>query len=145
MKKRLSKYTPRGYKLSVHRSLAGNGLFADEDIPKGMCIIEYIGRVVSKEEAENDEGKYLFEVGPKGKTINGNIPANVARYINHSCAPNCEAYGPAGRVFIFSRKRISAGTELTYNYGKEYFEKFIKPKGCRCAKHRRGTKRSMLH
>ncbi|HEY5220941.1 MAG TPA: SET domain-containing protein [Candidatus Paceibacterota bacterium] len=134
MKKRISKYTPRGYKLSVRRGLNGKGLFTEEDIPKGVCVIEYVGRVVSQKEAENDEGRYLFDVNAK-KTIDGNIPSNRARYINHSCRPNCEATGPHDKVFIFSRTRIKAGTELTYDYGKEYFNKFIKPKGCRCEKH----------
>jgi SET domain-containing protein len=135
MKKRVSKYTPRGYKLSVRRGLNGKGLFAEEDIPKGVCVIEYIGRVVGQQEAENDEGRYLFDVNSR-TTIDGNIPSNRARYINHSCVPNCEATGPHDKVFIFSRKRIPAGTELTYDYGKEYFDKFIEPKGCRCEKHR---------
>ncbi|HUC01534.1 MAG TPA: SET domain-containing protein [Candidatus Paceibacterota bacterium] len=135
MKKHLSKYTPRGYKLSVRRSLTGKGLFTKEDIPKGVCVIEYTGRVVSSKEADEDEGRYLFEVNSR-KTIDGNVRANRARYINHSCRPNCEAIGPGDRIFIFSRKRIKAGTELTYDYGKEYFDKFIKPKGCKCEKHR---------
>jgi SET domain-containing protein len=135
MKKRISKYTPGGYKLSVRRSLTGKGLFAEEDIPKGVCIIEYTGRVLSKEENEDHGGKYLFEIN-KNKTIDGNIPSNRARYINHSCTPNSEAIGTRDKMFIFSRKRIKAGTELTYDYGKEYFNVFIKPNGCRCEKHR---------
>ncbi len=135
MKKRISKYTPGGFKLSVRRGLNGKGLFAEEDIPGGVCVIEYTGRGVSEEEAEASNGRYLFEVSSK-KTIDGNVKSNPARYINHSCKPNCEAIGPRHGIFIFSRKRIKAGTELTYNYGKEYFDKFIKPKGCRCEKHR---------
>lgn len=133
MKKRKSKYTPGGFALRVRRSKTGKGLFTEEDIPKGVCIVEYTGRPISEEVAIRDEGKYLFEVG-KNKTIDGNIPSNIARYINHSCAPNCEALGPAGRIFIFSRKRIPAGSELFYDYGKEYFDRHIKPKGCRCTK-----------
>ena len=134
MKKRVSKYTPHEYKLSVRRSKTGKGLFTEEVIPKGVCIIEYTGRVLSEKEAKESKGKYFFEVS-ETKMIDGNIPSNLARYINHSCVPNCEAIGPRGKVFIFSRKRIMAGTELTYNYGKEYFDVFIKPKGCRCEKH----------
>ncbi|MFA7302225.1 MAG: SET domain-containing protein [Candidatus Paceibacterota bacterium] len=133
MATRRSKYTPGGYKLRVRRSKAGKGLFTEDNIPKGVCIVEYIGKPVSEEVAIRDSGKYLFEIG-KNKTIDGNIPSNIARYINHSCAGNCEAVGPRGRVFIFSRKRIPAGTELTYDYGKEYFDRHIKPVGCRCAK-----------
>ncbi|MES2953489.1 MAG: SET domain-containing protein [Patescibacteria group bacterium] len=133
-----SKYTPGGYALRVRRSGTGKGLFTEEDIPKGACIIEYTGKLVSDETADRDWGKYLFEVD-KGKTIDGNIPSNIARYINHSCAPNCEATGPKGKVFIFSLKRIKAGTELFFDYGTEYFDVHIKPVGCRCSKCARAT------
>lgn len=136
MKKRSTIDAPYGYALSVRRSATGKGLFAEEDIPKGACIIEYTGRVLSEKEALG-RGRYFFEVDDK-TTIDGNIPSNLARYINHSCVPNCEATGPDGRIFIVSRKRIKAGAELTYDYGKEYFDEFIKPKGCRCEKHRAG-------
>jgi len=140
MKKRISKYTPRGYRLSVRRSLAGKGLFTEEDIPKGMCIIEYTGRALGKKESDESTGKYLFEVNAR-KTIDGNIRSNLARYINHSCAPNCESIIAHNRVFIFSRTRIKAGAELNYDYGKEYFDEFIGPNGCRCEKHRSAKKR----
>lgn len=128
-----SRYVPGGFALRVRRSATGRGLFAEEEIPKGACIIEYTGKPVSEEAAIQDAGKYLFEVA-KGKTIDGNIPSNTARYINHSCRPNCEAYGPPGRIFIFSLRRIKAGEELFYDYGEEYFDRHIKPKGCRCVK-----------
>ena len=117
----------------MRKAKAGKGLFAEEDIPKGACIIEYIGKPVDQKKAEKDRGRYLFEV-EKNLTIDGNIPENIARYINHSCRPNCEAIGPKGRVFIFSRRRIKAGEELSYDYGEEYFDKHIKPFGCRCEK-----------
>ena len=121
------------YKLQVKRSRSGLGLFTLEAIPKGARIIEYIGRPVPQAEAETDAGKYFFEVAP-GKTIDGNIKENTARYINHSCRPNCEADGPAGRVFISALRAIKPGEELAYDYGKEYFERHIKPKGCKCPK-----------
>lgn len=127
------KYQPGGFALSVRRANTGRGLFAIEPIPKGACIIEYIGVPISEEEAAEDNGKYLFEVDP-GKTIDGNIKENTARYINHSCRPNCEADGPKGHVYILATRNIKAGEELFYDYGKEYFNRHIKPKGCRCAK-----------
>ncbi len=80
-----------------------------------------------------DWGKYFFEVG-KNHVIDGNIPSNIARYINHSCKPNCEADGPEGKVYIWALRKIKAGEELTYDYGEEYFDKHISPKGCRCHK-----------
>lgn len=136
IKKRNVIRTPYGYALSVRRSTTGKGLFAEEDIPKGVRIIEYTGRVLDEKEAGEGRGKYFFAVSAT-KMIDGNTPSNLARYINHSCVPNCEATGPRGKVFIVSRKPITAGTELAYDYGKEYFDAFIKPKGCRCEKHRK--------
>lgn len=133
MKTRRSKYTPGGFNLRVKKSKAGKGLFAEEDIPRDVCIIEYIGKPISEEKAAEDNGKYYFELSPR-KTIDGNIKENIARYINHSCLGNCEAIGPNGRIFIFSRRKIKAGEELTYDYGKEYFDRHIKPFGCRCDK-----------
>lgn len=131
MAARKSKYTVGDFKLRVRKATAGRGLFTESGIPKGACIIEYIGRPASFEEMARDDGKYLFWAD-KLNMINGNIPANTARYINHSCRPNCEADGPSGRIFIFARRAIKPGEELTYDYGAEYFEKHIKPTGCRC-------------
>lgn len=119
--------------MRVGKSKTGKGLFAEELLPKGSCIIEYVGREVKKEDQKNAKGKYLFETG-RGLMIDGNIPSNIARYINHSCAPNCEADGPRGRVYILSLKKIKAGEELTYDYGKEYFDEHFKRYGCRCKK-----------
>jgi len=129
----MARYKVGNYQLRVGRSRTGRGVFACEDIPKGACIAEYIGRPVPKEEMERDRGKYLFWVS-KTKMIDGNIPENRARFINHSCAPNCRAEGPNGRVFIVTKRRIKAGEEITYNYGKEYFDQLIRAKGCKCRK-----------
>lgn len=118
--------------MRVKRSATGKGLFAEEAIPKGSFIIEYIGRPASKAEAEDDTLKYLFETG-RG-TIDGNVKENIARYINHSCAPNCDADGPRGRVFISALRTIKPGEELVYHYGKEYFDTHLKPIGCRCVR-----------
>jgi len=126
-------YTPGVFALKVRKSATGKGLFSLEKIPKEKCIIEYIGKPVKKEDQDTITGKYLFATS-KDEMIDGNIPSNTARYINHSCRPNCEARGPKGRVFIFSLRNIKAGEELTYDYGEEYFDQYIKPKGCRCVK-----------
>ena len=121
------------YALRVGKSTSGRGLFAMEDIPKGTCIIEYVGRKVGKKEQELDRGRYFFWVSDT-EMIDGNIPKNTARYINHSCAPNCEADGPGRHIYIWALRKIKAGEELTYDYGDEYFDRHIKPKGCRCNK-----------
>lgn len=121
------------FKLRVGKSLSGKGVFAMEGIPKGKRIIEYVGRSVPVEEQGTIAGRYLFWTGRK-KMIDGNIKENLARYINHSCRPNCEADGPSGKVFIYSIRKIKVGEELTYDYGEEYFEDYIKPVGCKCVK-----------
>ena len=133
MRKTRGKYAVGNFKLRVSLSKSGRGLFTEEPIQKGACIVEYTGRAVSEAEQYADNGKYLFWTG-KNTMINGNVKSNIARYINHSCVPNCESDGPEGQVFILARRGIKAGEELTYDYGNEYFNKHIKPYGCRCAK-----------
>lgn len=124
---------PGNWKLLVKRSSAGLGLFAGEAIPKGSCVIEYVGRVLSQEESETSKSRYFFEISKK-KTIDGKPKINKAGYINHSCRPNCETKIRSGRVFVMAIRPIKEGEELTYDYGKEYVDEFIRPHGCRCAK-----------
>jgi len=121
------------FKLRTGLGVSGKGVFALEAIPKGKRIIEYVGRNVPLEEQKSIVGRYLFWTGRK-KMIDGNIKENTARFINHSCRPNCESRGPSGKVYIYSLRKIKAGEELTYDYGKEYFEDYIKPAGCKCEK-----------
>lgn len=123
--------------LRVRRSAAGLGLYTDHPIKKGAVVIEYVGRVVSERESETSRSKYLFEIS-KHKTIDGKPRWNKAGYINHSCRPNCEPEIRKGRVFIEAKRNIKEGEELSYDYGKEYFDEHIKPFGCRCAKHAPG-------
>lgn len=133
MKKRKPKFEPGDFDLVVKRSSAGLGLFAMEDIPKGACVIEYVGRVVKGEEEFTSRSKYLFEVHSR-LTIDGRPRWNKAGYINHSCRPNCEIEIRNRRVFIMARRHIKAGEELNYDYGKEYVDEHITPYGCRCLK-----------
>lgn len=129
--KRKSKFDISGHKYRVGKSSAGLGLFAVEDIPKGVCFIEYTGRVIKGEEEYTSRSKYLLEVNSR-KTIDGRDRSNTARYINHACKPNSEYNMHKGRVYIFSRKKILAGDEITVDYEKEYWNTHIKPYGCRC-------------
>ncbi len=124
---------PGDFDLRVRRSSAGLGLFTESPIAKGSCIIEYVGREVSKEESETSKSKYLFEI-TKDKTIDGKPKWNKAGYINHSCRPNAESEIHKGRIFILAIKNIKPGEEIVYDYGKEYFNEHIKPFGCRCPK-----------
>ena len=127
---------------TIKRSNTGLGLFALKPIPKGKRIIEYTGPLISNEVVEVSRGKYFFGVNTKW-SIDGSPRNNIARYINHSCKPNCEALLSGRRVWIWSKKNIRVGEEITYDYGKEYFEDVIKPMGCKCEKCNSGPQRSL--
>jgi uncharacterized protein len=120
-------------KYAVKRSATGLGLFALESIPAGRRIIEYTGPLVSNEEVEKRRGKYFFGVNSKW-AIDGSPRSNTARYINHSCRPNAETFVSGRRVWVWSKRLIRAGEEITYDYGREYFDDHIKPVGCKCVK-----------
>jgi len=115
----------------VKRSPTGLGLYAARAILRGAFVIEYTGSLLPNEVADRKGGKYLFRVNSRW-TIDGSGRENLSRYINHSCSPNCVAYARGRKVVIYSRRRIVPGEELTYNYGKEYFDAYIKPRGCLC-------------
>ncbi len=133
MKKIQRRFIPQTFALRVARSRTGRGVFTEQRIPRGACILEYKGRPVSEKEQYERSGKYFFETG-KNTMIDGNIPGNPAKYVNHSCAPNCEIDIKNRRIYIFARKNIKAGEELTYDYDTEYFDEFLKPRGCKCSK-----------
>ena len=122
---------PKDLSYVVRRTNTGLGLFAAKPIARGKRIIEYKGPLVSNEAADRRCGKYFFGVN-KTSSIDGVARSNVARYINHSCKPNAEALISGRRVWIWSRKKIKAGDEIVYDYGKEYFEGIIELLGCRC-------------
>ncbi len=128
-----TRFVPGNFALRVRRSRTGLGLFTETAIPRGACIIEYVGRPVSEKEQEANNGKYFFWTGSR-TMIDGNIKANIARRINHSCAPNCETELHNRRIYIFAKRTISAGEELNYDYDTEYFDMHIKPRGCLCVK-----------
>ncbi len=117
----------------VKRSKIGLGLFAATDIAKGTRIIQYTGERIPKSDTARHKGKYLFTLNDKW-TIDGKSRVNIARYANHSCRPNADTITTTSKIWIIAKRKIKAGEEITYNYGKEYFNQFIKPNGCRCAK-----------
>jgi SET domain-containing protein len=113
----------RAIKVEVRESaIHGRGLFALERIERGQRILEYTGARVSAyqdEEAAPVSGPVhtmLFDLG-NGWMIDGADGGNDSRLINHSCRPNCEAYGVRGRIFIHARRAIPAGSELLLDYG----------------------------
>ena len=120
--------------VKAKRGLAGLGLFAEEPIKKGELIIEYIGNILNKEEADKKTtSQYLFEI-TRNKTIDGSPRWNIARYCNHACnnAANAESDIKKGRVFIKAIKNIKEGEEIVYDYGEEFVKEHIAPHGCRC-------------
>jgi uncharacterized protein len=127
------KYSKIKRNLKIKRSKTGLGLYTLEPINKGEFIIEYIGPILNLKEANKKGGKYLFETN-KNRFIEGSSRTNKARYINHSCKPNCEVDIKRGRILIFSKRKIDSGEELNYDYEKEYFDEYIKPFGCKCIK-----------
>lgn len=109
----------------------GYGLFATNVIEAGNFVLEYKGRHVPTDVADSLKTRYLFEIDSSW-TIDGSSRANTARYVNHSCAPNCEVELRSGKVLIFANRDIEVGEELTIDYGEEYFKEFIEPSGCKC-------------
>jgi SET domain-containing protein len=119
--------------LVVRRSRTGRGLFTADPIEKRRCVVEYTGRVLSEAEMYASKSKYLFAINER-KTIDGWEKTNIARYINHSCLPNCEIEISRGRIYVMSKRAIKPGEELFYDYDTEYFDAHIRPKGCMCSK-----------
>ena len=118
----------------IRRTGTGLGLITLKPISKGTRIIEYFGPLVPNEEVEKRTGKYFFELNDKF-SVDGSPRDNIARYINHSCRPNSEAIISRNeRIWIWAKRDIKAGEELTYDYGKDYFDNVIKPMGCRCVR-----------
>ena len=131
--------------------IQGTGAFATRTIRKGTRIIEYLGQRVSwrtadkryDDEKMNRHHTFLFTVDDK-TCIDAAVNGNDARFINHSCDPNCEAINDRKRIFIEAIKTIPAGTELVYDYQYERTddhsaedERFYK---CRCGSPKcRGT------
>ncbi|MBX3200690.1 MAG: SET domain-containing protein-lysine N-methyltransferase [Labilithrix sp.] len=101
----------------------GTGMFATRAIRKGAAIIEYLGERISHDEAdrrhahkaEDDNHTFLFTVDSK-TVIDGGAGGNAARFINHSCEPNCEVIIDDGRLFIEALHAISPGEEIVYDY-----------------------------
>lgn len=111
-------------------SIHNNGVFAKKKIPKGTRIIEYLGERITKEESEKRSDKsfeeskkdnskgavYIFELNKKWD-IDGDVEWNDAKWINHSCSPNCEAVFGKDDIWIVSLRDIESGEEINYDYG----------------------------
>jgi SET domain-containing protein len=117
------------------RSQTGLGLFATKPIRRTAYIATYRGRRISTEEADRREARgarYMFEL-TKHLTIDGSPRWNVARYLNHSCRPNAKPLLRKGQIVFVALRRIEPGEEITYDYGQEYIDYFLRNGSCRCA------------
>lgn len=126
------KFLPRSY-YRVGKSRTGLGLFAQKPIKKGTIIIQYKGRKMRAEKADELDTRYVYEINSRW-SVDGAARSNIARYGNHSCRPNAESDTRGHTIFIRATKNIQAGDEITYDYGSDYFKAFIKPVGCLCDK-----------
>ena len=114
-------------------SIHGRGVFALRRIPKGTRIIEYKGKLITDKEADRRYSR-MHEHSPHtmlfslegGWVIDATRRGNSARWINHSCAPNCEIEEEGQRIFIEARRDIRLGDELTYDYNLQIGEKHTK-------------------
>ena len=116
----------------VGRARTGLGLFATEPIEKGKLFIEYVGPRLLNDKIKRED-KYMFEINNRW-TVDGKPRSNTARYANHSCRPNAESDIIKGRVYLRSIRNIKPGDEITYDYGRDHFDAYIKPLGCKCVK-----------
>jgi uncharacterized protein len=100
-------------------SIHGVGGFVVVPISKGSRVIEYVGERLSKSESlvRCQQGNPFIFYLDENWNLEGNVEWNPARFINHSCEPNCEAELIEGRIWLIARRDISAGEEITFDYG----------------------------
>ena len=111
-----------GRRFAVRRSsIHGRGVFALKTISKGERVIEYTGERISHEEAgrrypDDDSPHTMLFTVDRDIVIDATRIGNSARWINHSCRPNCESVDDEGRIYIEAVRDIRPGEELTYDY-----------------------------
>ena len=113
-------------------TIHGTGGFARQRIAKGTRLIEYVGEQMDKAESARRceaNNEYIFMLNDR-VDIDGDVPWNPARFINHSCAPNAEAEIDGDRIWIFALRDLVPGEEITFNYGYDLEEYREYP--CKC-------------
>ena len=121
--------TPVVWHVVRRSSIHSQGVFALRDIPPGTRILEYTGEKIGKRESERranerlarakvtgEAAVYIFNLN-KRQDLDGSMKSNIARLLNHSCDPNCEAIQSRGRIWMTALRDIKKGEELTFNYG----------------------------
>lgn len=110
----------------------GTGGFARRDISAGARVIEYVGEKISASESLRRceaNNQFIFALDDESH-LDGDVPQNPARFLNHSCAPNCESALEDSRIWIVALRDIRAGEEITFNYGYDLTDYREHP--CRC-------------
>ncbi len=113
-------------------SIHGLGAFARRPILPGTQVIEYVGQKITKEESNRRCGlnnEYIFSLDDDFD-LDGNMGWNPAKFINHSCTPNCEAEWIDGRIWIIATRPIAEHEEIAFNYGYDLEDYRKHP--CRC-------------
>lgn len=111
----------------------GLGVFATSEIPAGEKILEYVGERITKTESLircAASNAFIFALDDQWD-LDGNVDWNPARFMNHSCVPNCDAVWRDGGIWIVSRRSLTPGEELTFNYGYDLESYREYPCGCR--------------
>lgn len=137
-----ARLTAAAWIVSRRSAIHGHGVYARRAIPDDVRVVEYTGERITKAEAAlrevqrlarrqrgQDDGVYIFELSAR-YDLDGRIRGNVARLINHSCAPNCRVAVLRGRIWIIACRAIARGEELTFDYGFRFSEWRHHP--CRC-------------
>ncbi len=150
--RKLAKRRPNPWFRLRRSRIQGTGAFAIVDIPKGTRIIEYTGEHITSAEADRrypDDDRserhhtFLFTLNQR-TVIDAAYGGNEARFINHSCEPNCDAIIERGHIWIDALRDIPKGTELAYDYQFEHLSDYtaadLHMYPCRCgAANCRGT------
>ena len=113
-------------------SIHNYGAYAAKNIRKGTRIIEYVGRPLTKKKAQQalqDGNAYVFTIN-KHFDIDGDVPWNLARFINHGCDVNAESDVEDDRVWIIATCNIKKGEEVLYNYNYDLVDAFDNPCNC---------------
>lgn len=113
-------------------AIHGTGGFARSAISKGTRLIEYVGEKIDKAESLRRceaDNEYIFTLNEQ-TDLDGNVDRNPARFINHSCDPNCDAELDGEQIWIVANRDIAAGEEITFNYGFDLEDYRNYP--CRC-------------
>jgi SET domain-containing protein len=113
-------------------AIHGRGAYARAPLPAGIRVVQYVGEKITKAESRRRceaNNRYIFALDDH-HDLDGSVERNPARFLNHSCRPNCEAVLWKGEIWIRTLRPIAAGEELTFNYGYDLED--FRDHPCRC-------------